>query len=101
MIRAWLIRLLGGAAPSKRSVVSLLCALEDRLEALDSRQEKHRADFKELRGYVYAMKRGKMTAQEPAGGPIGDEEVPQGPPQYARREVLPTAHLANRFRHGG
>ncbi len=100
MIRSWLIRLLGGTAPTKRSLLTILAAQEDRLEALESRVEKHRAEFKELRGYVYAMKRRAATLQEAPGDTNGDREVSQEPP-FQRPRPMPTEGLARRFRIGG
>lgn len=74
-----------------------LATLTDRLDALESRREKDRAEFKELRGYTYALKRGKTAAQETPGDANDQPDVVGWrPPQ-----VMPTAGLARRFKIGG
>lgn len=90
---AWLNRLLNPPTPWRR----IAADLNDRLEALEGRREKDRADFKELRGYVYALKRRGSAVQEPSGDAI-EEPVD---PRYSPRPVTPTAGLARRFKLGG
>jgi hypothetical protein len=101
MFRAWLIRLLGGHAPTKRSLSQAIASLDDRLEALESKSEKRAADFKELRGYVYAMKRGRPASQDDVGPLIPAGEDTQIPPPPHARPKSTTAHLSSRFKLGG
>jgi len=93
-MRAWLLRLLTPPAPPHKALV----ALEDRVEALEGRREKDRAEFKALRGFVYALKRGEPAAQEPASDPTPDG---RGVEEHPPRAVSLSGHLARRFRIGG
>ena len=94
----WLRRLLTPPAPKRGSVIRALNDLDERLEGLESRVEKHYEDFKSLRGLLYALRRGEKDEQEAPGSPNGEGGSIPLPP---RRAVLPTAHLAHRFRRGG
>jgi len=86
----WIRRLLGPGPPSRRDMM----AVKDACDGLEARIDQHYAELKQLRGVVHSLKRREKVLQDDPGSTIGDQVVPE----YTPPQIVPSAHLARRFK---